>query len=450
MSPARNRKWLKGLVIGVALGALTLTGGVQHGTTAIEDTYERLKVFTEILSLIQSHYVDEINSKEVIYGAVKGMLDTLDPHSSFMPPEAFKEMQVETQGSFGGLGIEITVKDRMLTVVAPIEGTPADRAGLQPGDRIVRIEKETTRDMTLAEAVRKLRGPKGTKVTIGILREGQADVLEVTLVREVIEVKSVRSKELGDGIFYARVASFQERTAKGLEQALEQGVKDGATAVILDLRNDPGGLLNQAVAVSGMFLDKGQLIVYTQGRLKNQDMRFNADYPYSLPKLPMVVLVNGGSASASEIVAGALQDWKRAVILGTKTFGKGSVQTVIPLSDGSGLRLTTAKYFTPKGRSIHGLGLVPDIVVELPKPEVTARPREGETGRPAQTQIPATGERPRDQRIGDQEGQGVEIGRREVADPTKDVQLQRAIEILKATRILERTDGKPANTAAAK
>ena len=450
MSPARNRKWLKGLVIGVALGALTLTGGVQHGTTAIEDTYERLKVFTEILSLIQSHYVDEINSKEVIYGAVKGMLDTLDPHSSFMPPEAFKEMQVETQGSFGGLGIEITVKDRMLTVVAPIEGTPADRAGLQPGDRIVRIEKETTRDMTLAEAVRKLRGPKGTKVTIGILREGQADVLEVTLVREVIEVKSVRSKELGDGIFYARVASFQERTAKGLEQALEQGVKDGATAVILDLRNDPGGLLNQAVAVSGMFLDKGQLIVYTQGRLKNQDMRFNADYPYSLPKLPMVVLVNGGSASASEIVAGALQDWKRAVILGTKTFGKGSVQTVIPLSDGSGLRLTTAKYFTPKGRSIHGLGLVPDIVVELPKPEVTARPREGETGRPAQTQVPAQGERPRDQRIGDQEGSGVEIGRREVADPTKDVQLQRAIEILKATRILERTDGKPANTAAAK
>ena len=450
MSPARNRKWLKGLVIGIALGALTLTGGVQHGTTAIEDTYERLKVFTEILSLIQSHYVDEINSKEVIYGAVKGMLDTLDPHSSFMPPEAFKEMQVETQGSFGGLGIEITVKDRMLTVVAPIEGTPADRAGLQPGDRIVRIEKETTRDMTLAEAVRKLRGPKGTKVTIGILREGQADVLEVTLVREVIEVKSVRSKELGDGIFYARVASFQERTAKGLEQALEQGVKGGATAVILDLRNDPGGLLNQAVAVSGIFLDKGQLIVYTQGRLKNQDMRFNADYPYSLPKLPMVVLVNGGSASASEIVAGALQDWKRAVILGTKTFGKGSVQTVIPLSDGSGLRLTTAKYFTPKGRSIHGLGLVPDIVVELPKPEVTARPREGETGRPAQTQIPAPGERPRDQRIGDQEGSGVEIGRREVADPTKDVQLQRAIEILKATRILERTDGKPANTAAAK
>jgi carboxyl-terminal processing protease len=447
MIPARRHTWLKGLLIAIALGALTLTGGVQHGTTAIEDTYERLKVFTEILSLVQSHYVEEINSKEVIYGAVKGMLETLDPHSSFMPPEAFKEMQVETQGAFGGLGIEITVKDRMLTVVAPIEGTPADRAGIQPGDRIVRIEQQLTKDMSLAEAVRKLRGPKGTKVTISIQREGLSDLLEVTLVREIIEVRSVRSTDLGDGIFYARVASFQERTAKDLERALDQGVKGGATAVILDLRNDPGGLLNQAVAVSGIFLDKGQLIVYTQGRMKNQDMRFTADYPYSMPKLPMVVLVNGGSASASEIVAGALQDWKRAVILGTKTFGKGSVQTVIPLSDGSGLRLTTAKYFTPKGRSIHGAGLMPDIVVELPKPEVAARPREDETRRPS----PAPGDRPREQRIGDQEGQGAEIGRREVADPAKDIQLQRAVEILKATRILEKKpDGKSAATAAAK
>jgi carboxyl-terminal processing protease len=435
---------LKGLLIGGTLGVLILTGGVQHGTTAIEDTYEKLKLFTEILSLVQSHYVEEINSKEVIYGAVKGMLETLDPHSAFMPPEAFKEMQVETQGSFGGLGIEITVKDRMLTVVAPIEGTPADRAGLHSGDRIVRIEQEPTKDMTLAEAVRKLRGPKGTKVTIGILREGVAEPLEVTLVREVIEVKSVRSKTLGDGILYARLASFQERSAKDLEQALEQGVKGGATALILDLRNDPGGLLNQAVAVSGMFLDKGQLIVYTQGRQKNQDMRFSADAPHTFPKLPMVVLVNGGSASASEIVAGALQDWKRAVLLGTKTFGKGSVQTVIPLSDGSGLRLTTAKYFTPKGRSIHGLGIVPDIVVEIPKPTVAALPRETEA------QPPAVGARPRDQKIGDQEGPGVEIGPRPVADPAKDLQLQRAMEILKATRILENKTGGPAATTAAK
>jgi carboxyl-terminal processing protease len=440
MLPVRHSGWWKGVIFAGTLVLLVFTGGVQHGTTAIEDTYEKLKTLTEILSLIQSNYVDDVNSKELIYGAVKGMLETLDPHSSFMPPEAFKEMQVETHGSFGGLGIEITVKDRFLTVVAPIEGTPADRAGIQPGDRIVKIEGQITKDLTLLDAVRKLRGPKGSKVTISILREGSPELMDFTLVREVIEVKSVRSKDLGDGIYYVRLASFQERTSKDLERVLEQAQTAGTTALILDLRNDPGGLLNQAVAVGDMFLDKGQLIVYTQGRIKNQDLRFTAEHSNGLPKWPMVVLVNGGSASASEIVAGALQDWKRAVLLGTKTFGKGSVQTVIPLSDGSGLRLTTAKYFTPRGRSIHGTGIMPDIIVEPPKPEVTAqrqREREEEARRLA------AGERPRDQRIGDQEGEGVEIGRRDVVDLQKDVQLQRAIELLKATRILERNGAPP-------
>jgi len=442
MRPVRHSTWWKGLIFAGTLVLLVFTGGVQHGTTAIEDTYEKLKVFTEILSLVQSNYVDEVKSKELIYGAVKGMLETLDPHSAFMPPETFREMQVETQGSFGGLGIEITVKDRALTVVSPIEGTPADHAGIQPGDRIIKIEGQPTKDLTLMDAVRKLRGPKGSKVTITILREGSLEPLDVTLVREVIEVKSVRSKDLGDGIYYVRLSSFQERTTKDLERALEQAQKAGSTALILDLRNDPGGLLNQAVAVSDMFLDKGQLIVYTQGRVKNQDLRFTAEHSNGFPRWPMVVLVNGGSASASEIVAGALQDWKRAVILGTKTFGKGSVQTVIPLSDGSGLRLTTAKYFTPRGRSIHGTGIMPDILVELPKPEVSAqRQREEEARRLA----PA--ERPRDQRIGDQEGEGVEIGRRDVVDLQKDVQLQRAMEILKATRILERNGAAPKGEA---
>ncbi|MEK6718416.1 MAG: S41 family peptidase [candidate division NC10 bacterium] len=442
MRPVRHSTWWKGLIFAGTLVLLVFTGGVQHGTTAIEDTYEKLKVFTEILSLVQSSYVDEVKSKELIYGAVKGMLETLDPHSAFMPPEVFREMQVETQGSFGGLGIEITVKDRTLTVVAPIEGTPADHAGIQPGDRIIKIEGQPTKDLTLMDAVRKLRGPKGSKVTITILREGSLEPLDVTLVREVIEVKSVRSKDLGDGIYYVRLSSFQERTTKDMERALEQAQKAGSTALILDLRNDPGGLLNQAVAVSDMFLDKGQLIVYTQGRVKNQDLRFTAEHSNGFPRWPMVVLVNGGSASASEIVAGALQDWKRAVILGTKTFGKGSVQTVIPLSDGSGLRLTTAKYFTPRGRSIHGTGIMPDILVELPKPEVSAqRQREEEARRLA----PA--ERPRDQRIGDQEGEGVEIGRRDVVDLQKDVQLQRAMEILKATRILERNGAAPQGEA---
>jgi len=440
MVPVRHSGWWKGMVIAGTLMLLVFTGGVQRGIPAIEDTYEKLKVFTEILSLVQSNYVEEVNSRDLIYGAVKGMLDTLDPHSAFMPPDAFKEMQVETQGSFGGLGIEITVKDRTLTVVAPIDGTPAERAGIQPGDRIVKIEGQLTKDMTLMDAVRKLRGPKGSKVTISILREGSPEPMDVTLVRERIEVHSVRSKDLGDGMYYVRITSFQEKTSKDLEKALEQAQKAGTTALILDLRTDPGGLLNQAVAVSDMFLDKGQLIVYTQGRIKNQDLRFTAEHSNGLPKWPMVVLVNAGSASASEIVAGALQDWKRAVLIGTKTFGKGSVQTVIPLSDGSGLRLTTAKYFTPRGRSIHGIGITPDIVVELPKPDVTAQRQED-------ARRLAAGERPREQRIGEQEGEGVEIGRRDVVDLQKDVQLQRAVEILKATRILEKS-GPPAKAEA--
>jgi carboxyl-terminal processing protease len=436
MRSARHGWWKSALVAG-SLVLLLITGGVQHGTTAVEDTYEKLKVFTEILSLVQSNYVDDVNSKELMYGAVKGMLESLDPHSSFMPPELFREMQVETSGSFGGLGIEITVKDRMLTVVAPIEGTPADKAGIQPGDRIVKIEGQPTKDMTLMDAVRKLRGPRGSKVSITILRENETQPQDVALTREVIEVRSVRSKDLGDGIHYARVNSFQERTSKDLEKVLEHAKKSGATAFILDLRNDPGGLLNQAVAVSDLFLDKGQLIVYTKGRLKNQDLRFTAEHGFDFPRLPMVVLVNNGSASASEIVAGALQDWKRAVVMGTKTFGKGSVQTVIPLSDGSGLRLTTAKYFTPKGRSIHGSGIVPDIVVE-PAPDPKLAELQAARERALQS-----GKSPRDQKIGDQEGEGVEIGRRDTADPSKDLQLQRAVELLKGMRIFEK-DGAPA------
>ena len=439
MFPVGKNRWWKGTVVAGILVLLVFTGGVQRGITAIEDTYENLKVFTEILSLIQSNYVDEVNSKDLIYGAVKGMLDTLDPHSSFLPPEAFKEMQVETQGLFGGLGIEITVKDRMLTVVAPIEGTPADRAGIQPGDRVFKIEGQVTKDLTLMDAVRRLRGPKGSKVTISILREGKTEPFDVTLVREVIEVHSVRNKDLGDGIYYVRIASFQERTGKDLDRALEQAQKLNSVALILDLRNDPGGLLNQAVAVSDMFLEKGQLIVYTKGRQKNQDLSFTAEHAGNFPNLPIVVLVNGGSASASEIVAGALQDWKRAVILGTKTFGKGSVQTVIPLSDGSGLRLTTAKYFTPKGRSIHGLGIVPDIVVDPPKLEAKAPTPAEQEARESILQ----GKTPREQKIGDLEGEGIDLGRHDIVDLQKDLQLQRAIEILKATRILEKNGNAP-------
>ncbi len=430
------RNGWKSMVAAFTLVLLIISGGGRHEVTAVEDSYERLKVFTEVLSLIQANYVDETKPRDLIYGGIKGMLETLDPHSSFMPPDVFKEMQVETQGSFGGLGIEITVKDRQLTVVAPIEGTPADRAGLHPGDRIVKIDGKLTKDMTLMEAVKNLRGPRGTSVTLTILREESPGPFELTLVREIIDVKSVKSKDLGDGIAYIRVSSFQERTGKDLLKAIEQLGQNGMSAMVLDLRNNPGGLLNQAVQVTDLFLDKGQLIVYTEGRIKNQDLRFSAEHGAQIPKVPIVVLVNGGSASASEIVAGALQDWKRAVVLGTKTFGKGSVQTVIPLSDGSGLRLTTAKYFTPKGRSIHGTGLLPDIVVEVPRPTLAKAPGHGEKEAEAGKERP---EGRQEKKISEEEGDpSLQIGKREGPDPNTDVQLKRAMEILKASRILEK------------
>ena len=437
MSRGLFRNGWKSLVAASALVLLIISGGGHHEVTAVEDNYERLKVFTEVLSIIQANYVDETKPRDLIYGGIKGMLETLDPHSSFMPPDIFKEMQVETQGSFGGLGIEITVKDRQLTVVAPIEGTPADRAGILPGDRIVKIDGNPTKDMTLMEAVKRLRGPKGTSVTLTILREESPGPFELSLVREVIEVKSVKTKDLGDGIVYVRVSSFQERTGKDLLKAIEQLGQNGMSAMVLDLRNNPGGLLNQAVQVTDLFLEKGQLIVYTEGRIKNQDLRFSAEHGAQIPKVPIVVLVNGGSASASEIVAGALQDWKRAVVLGTKTFGKGSVQTVIPLSDSSGLRLTTAKYFTPKGRSIHGTGLQPDIIVEVPRPTL-AKSQVG----PGEKESEAGRERPegrQEKKISEEEGDpSLQIGKREGPDPNTDVQLKRAVEILKASRILEK------------
>lgn len=412
----------RALVIGL-LAFVIASGGAHHGVVATEEAYDKLKVFTEVLTLVRNNYVDPVESKELIYGAIRGLLETLDPHSSFMPPEVYKEMQIETQGTFGGLGIEITVRDRQLTVVAPIEGTPADRAGIQAGDRIIRIDGQPTKDMTLMEAVRKLRGPRGTQVIVTILREGQ-EPYDLPITREIIEVHSVRAFDLGEGIGYIRLVSFQERTIRDLDDAIKELQKKGMSALVLDLRNNPGGLLNQAVQVADLFLEKGKLIVYTEGRARNQNLRFVDEHetPYHFP---MVVLVNTGSASASEIVAGALQAHKRAVVVGTTTFGKGSVQTVIPLNDGSGLRLTTAKYFTPDKRSIHGSGITPDIVVEPPKPPTTT------------AKTPSPPER-RDKPIGEQEGDPSQPLGRRAPDPKKDIQLERGLEILKAILIYER------------
>ena len=374
MGPIRHVK--KVVMISALLLVLTLSlgGGVASKSNDSAATYENLKLFTEVLSIIQSQYVDEVPAKDVIYSAIKGTLRGLDPHSSFLDPEMYREMQVETSGSFGGLGIEITLKDDVLTVVAPIEGTPAYRAGIHSGDRIVKIEGLSTKDMQLTDAVKRMRGKPGSKVTISIVREGWAEPKDFPIVREQIRVQSVKNQQLEPGIEYIRLRQFQEQTSGDLEAALEKYTKDGKIqGLILDLRNNPGGLLTSSVEVTEKFIDSGRLVVYTEGRVRNQNMRFQANSKRVFSDFPMVVLINQGSASASEIVAGALQDWGRAVVIGTQSFGKGSVQTIIPLSDGSGLRLTTAKYYTPKGRSIHGKGVTPDIIVEQPKPPRAGR-----------------------------------------------------------------------------
>ncbi|MFQ5585065.1 MAG: S41 family peptidase, partial [Calditrichia bacterium] len=295
--------------------------------------------------------------------AIKGMLNTLDAHSTFMPPSIYKEMQVDTKGEFGGLGLQIGIKENSLVVVAPIEGTPADTAGIKAGDIILKVDDyEFTKETSLLDAVSKMRGPKGTEVILTISRDMNPDPLTFPLVRAVIQIKSVKSKVREPGIGYIRITQFQEKTSNDLRTAISKLKEANIHSLILDLRNNPGGLLNSAVEVSEQFLDSGKMIVSIKSRDGRKD-EYKASRANSIGERPLIVLVNEGSASASEIVSGALQDWRRAVILGTQTFGKGSVQTILPLSDGSALRLTTAKYYTPKGRSIQNRGIHPDIVV---------------------------------------------------------------------------------------
>ncbi len=332
------------------------------------DLYKQIEIFSDAMTYVRSNYVEDIKDKDLVYGALKGMLASLDPYSQFMNPESFKEIQVETKGEFGGLGIEISLKDGLLTIISPLDGTPADRAGIKPNDRIVKIDDATTKDITLIDAVRKLRGKPGSKVTITILRESESRIFDVDIIRAIIKVKSIKEASIiEDGIGYIRLVEFQERTPQDLRKALTKLKGLGMEAIILDLRNNPGGLLDVSVHVSDSFLKKDQTIVSTRGRNKDQEVvyrsRIDSDTSY-----PMIVMVNGGSASASEIVAGAIQDNKRGIILGTKSFGKGSVQTVIPLKDGSALRLTTAKYFTPSGRAIREEGIIPDVIVEYQEP----------------------------------------------------------------------------------
>jgi carboxyl-terminal processing protease len=333
-----------------------------------DDLYEQVELFANAMSIIRNDYVTQTSSKELIYGALKGMLMSLDSHSQFMDPEAFKEMRVETEGKFGGIGIEITLKEGILTIISPIEDTPAFKTGLKPNDKVVRIDGKSTRDTSLDDAVKKLRGEPGTQVTLTILREDEKKLFDVVVTRGVIEIKSIKDAAiLEDGIGYIKLIEFQENTPKDLAKALSGLKSKGIDSLILDLRNNPGGLLETSVRISEMFLPQGKVVVSTKGRAENQDVVYKSRFGRPYTDFLMVVLVNEGSASASEIVAGAIRDNKRGIIVGAKTFGKGSVQTVIPLSDGSAIRLTTAEYFTPNGEAINNKGIIPDVIVARTK-----------------------------------------------------------------------------------
>ncbi len=402
------------------------------------DAYEELKIFTEVLSTLQKHYVEPVDMREMSRGAIRGMLNTLDAHSSFMPPEVYKEMQVDTKGEFGGLGIQIGIKDDRLVVISPIDGTPADKAGIKAGDAILKVDDYTfTKESSLVDAVGRMRGPEGTSVTLTIRRE-QA-TLTFKLVRETIHIQSVKSKVLEPGIGYVRLTQFQEQTATDMLAALTALQAEKIHSFILDLRNNPGGLLSSAVDVSEAFLERNKLIVSVRGREAKQD-EYRSKSAGIFKDVPMVVLVNEGSASASEIVSGALQDWSRAVVVGTPTFGKGSVQTILPLSDGSALRLTTAKYYTPKDRSIQNIGITPDIVV---KPIATKTAgnapivREKDLARHLKNDTAA--DRPEEPPPSPPPGPSGEEAPTNESAPTnaEDIQLQKAVDILKSWQIFK-------------
>ncbi|MCK5219269.1 S41 family peptidase [bacterium] len=335
-----------------------------------EDIYDSLRPLIQSMSLIRNNYVDvkKIKQKELVYGAIKGMVEELDPYSQFMDPQTYKDMCQETKGVFGGLGIEIGMRNNRLTIISPIEGTPAFRAKLQLGDEIMKIDDESTEGITIMDAVHKMRGLKGTKCVITIRRQGVEEWFDVPIIRDVIEIDTVRYEMLEGSIGYIRVMEFMERTGKDFDKALNDLQNREMKGLILDLRNNPGGLLKMAPEIAEYFVPKGKLIVYTEGRHKTQNLRFFSTRKDTYNGKPLVVLVNQGSASASEIVAGAIQDLDLGIIVGQKTFGKGSVQTIVPLGDGSALRMTTASYFTPKGGLIHGNGITPDFLVEAYRP----------------------------------------------------------------------------------
>lgn len=446
---SKKTRMIAGFTVIVAFLSIFIISSQRHSSAEGKGSdYDSIELFTDVMAIIKKSYVEEVDTKKLVYGAINGMLSSLDPHSSFMPPDTYKEMKIDTKGAFGGLGIEISIKDNVLTVISPIEDTPAFKAGIKAGDMILKIDDKFTKDLNINDAVKRMRGQKGTKVTLTIMREGFEKPKEFPLIRDVIQVKSVRSHLTDGGYGYVRIAQFQEKTDDDLVKALK-GMKEEnkgeLKGLVLDMRNDPGGLLDQAVKVADHFVAEGQMIVYTEGREKDSKMQFTAKKGGKESSYPIVVLINGGSASASEIVAGALQDHKRAIIIGTQSFGKGSVQTIIPLSDDSGLRLTTARYYTPKGRSIQAKGITPDIVVdaaELPKTSAKKdsmhlREKDLENHFEGEDKS-GNGEAKKDDKKGDRKDEKTEKVLSRLEDNLKnDYQVLRALDLLKGWELIK-------------
>jgi carboxyl-terminal processing protease len=443
---------MKKLLMAIAAG--TLTGAVVTTQVAapllaqesekVTNVYEQLDLFGDIFERIRSQYVEEVDEAELIEAAINGMLTSLDPHSSYLSPQDAADMRVQTRGEFGGLGIEVTQEEGFVKVVSPIDGTPADNAGIEAGDYITHVDGESVLGLTLDEAVEMMRGPVGSEIIITVVREGEAEPFDVSIIRDTIKLTAVRARTERDAVVL-RVTTFNDQTYRNLESGLaeqieEAGGQENVAGVILDLRNNPGGLLTQAIKVSDAFLDKGE-IVSTRGRAADDGERFNATEGDLAAGMPMVVLINGGSASASEIVAGALQDHRRAIVVGTKSFGKGSVQTVMPLRGDGAMRLTTARYYTPSGRSIQALGVSPDIIVEQPRraPETEEEDEERSSALRSRSEADLRGRLDNDS-LSEDEIRQIEEDRRRAEEVAKlredDYQLAYAIDILKGLSAL--------------
>ena len=431
-----------GLLSGAVLTTQVAAPLLAQGNDGSSSVYEQLDLFGDIFERVRAQYVEDVDTKELVEAAINGMLTSLDPHSSYLSPDDAENMQVQTRGEFGGLGIEVTQEDGFVKVVSPMDGTPADQAGMEAGDFITHVDGESVLGLTLNEAVDLMRGPVGSEIVITVVREGEPEPFDVSIIRDTIELTAVRARTERDAVVL-RVSTFNDNTFPNLESGLQEQIEalggmDKANGIVLDLRNNPGGLLTQAIKVSDAFLDKGE-IVSTRGREVQDGERFNATPGDLAEGKPIVVLINGGSASASEIVAGALQDHRRAIVVGTKSFGKGSVQTVMPLRGGGAMRLTTSRYFTPSGRSIQALGVSPDIVVAQPRRRAGAEDEEAQNNRPTRSEAQLRGRLNNDSLTEDELKQIEEERERaeEIARlREEDYQLAYAVDILRGLSVM--------------